>query len=63
VSLYTLDHGVCKEGSLIIDYLESFEDNKAKEQEQLKTVQGNIVTTLEHISEVTSLFVHNNWYL
>ena len=35
-----------------VDFLDSFEETKASEQEQLRTLESNIVTTLEHISEV-----------
>ncbi len=36
-----------------LEFLETFESTMAKEKEQLRTVQSNIVTTLEHISEVS----------
>ena len=38
------------------EFLDSFEEIKTGEQEQLQALQSNIVTTLEHISEVSGHF-------
>ncbi len=36
------------------EFLDTFDDTKTKESDQLRTLQSNIVTTLEHISSVST---------